>query len=196
MWVLFIRKGTMKQRDEKISIALLGGRIRIQFQKSFIGVFLLTLFLLINSSTSFTQTHSSSASQRITLEVKPISKISVSGNPNPLIIKTDASFTEEYSVSDENTRYNLFTNLDNMKIVASISDRMPTGTSLKLKVDNDRATSAGLVDITDAMTPVEVVTGIGRGNDLDQKICYTFTAQGNVSEIPNQSRIITLTLTN
>jgi hypothetical protein len=186
----------MKQRDEKISIALLGGRIRIQFQKSFIGVFLLTLFLLINSSTSFTQTHSSSASQRITLEVKPISKISVSGNPNPLIIKTDASFTEEYSVSDENTRYNLFTNLDNMKIVASISDRMPTGTSLKLKVDNDRATSAGLVDITDAMTPVEVVTGIGRGNDLDQKICYTFTAQGNVSEIPNQSRIITLTLTN
>ena len=196
MWVLFIRKGTMKQRDEKISIALLGGRIRIQFKKSFIGVFLLTLFLLINSSTSFTQTHSSSASQRITLEVKPISKISVSGNPNPLIIKTDASFTEEYSVSDENTRYNLFTNLDNMKIVASISDRMPTGTSLKLKVDNDRATSAGLVDITDAMTPVEVVTGIGRGNDLDQKICYTFTAQGNVSEIPNQSRIITLTLTN
>ena len=164
--------------------------------KRFLGILCSLVLLSILSTTLLAQTNSSSAIQLVTLEVKPISKISVSGNPGPLVIRNTTSFSDVYSISDENTTYSLITNVDNMKIVASINNRMPEGTRLMLKVANNRAASAGQVDVSNALTPVDVVTGIGKGKDVDQSISYTFIADADVLEVPAQSRTLILTLTN
>ncbi|MBM4162633.1 MAG: hypothetical protein FJ217_16230 [Ignavibacteria bacterium] len=137
----------------------------------------------------------SSVNQIVTVEVKPITIIAVNGNPGALNIIDALGGTDELSVSDQNTRYSMVTNLDNMKIVASVNDPMPAGTRLMIRLESTSGESNGEVDISSARTPVNVVSGIGRGSDLNQTITYTFAADANVSEISAQSRVITLTLT-
>jgi hypothetical protein len=156
-----------------------------------------SIFLVVATSASLAaQSDGSSATQSVTIEVKPITKISVTGNPNPLIISDAVPGSDLTSISDDNTRYSLTTNLDNMKIVASISDRMPAGTKLMIKLSSSKASSVGQIDLSGAMTPVDVVTGISKCSDVNQSIGYTFAANADVTEISTQSRVVTLTLTN
>jgi hypothetical protein len=155
-----------------------------------------SVILAISFLVSFADSQDgSSVSQIVTVEVKPITKIAVSGNPGALII-TEAVAGENLSaVEDENTRYSVTTNLDNMKIVASINDPMPSGTKLLINLQSSRGYSVGTVDISHALSSVNVVTGLSRNSDRDQTIKYTFAADANVAEIPMQSRTVTLTLT-
>jgi hypothetical protein len=150
------------------------------------------IVMVLTSACLMAQDRGNSATQSVMLEVKPIAKISVAGNPNTLTINDEFSG----SVSDENTKYNIVTNIDNMKIVASINNPMPAGTKLMVKLSSSKAASAGLVDLSNALTPLDVVRGIGRGSDVDQSISYTFAANDNVEDITIQSRMVTLTLTN
>jgi hypothetical protein len=155
------------------------------------------IFLVVATcGTLMAQSEGSSVTQSVTIEVKPITKISVSGNPNPLLITDAVAGSDLTSVSDANTKYSLTTNLDNMKIVASINDRMPTGTRLMIRLSSSKAASIGTVDLSGAVTPVDVVTGISKCSDVDQAIDYTFAANADVSEIAIQNRVVTLTLTN
>jgi hypothetical protein len=154
------------------------------------------IFVVATSGLLLAQSQGSSATQSVTIEVKPITKISVSGNPNPLIIGDAIPGSDLTSVSDANTKYSLTTNLDNMKIVASISNKMPVGTKLMVKLSSSKASSSGMVDLSGAVTPIDVVTGISKCSELNQSINYTFAANSDVSEISTQSRVVTLTLTN
>lgn len=138
----------------------------------------------------------STASQMVTLEVKPVTKISVSGDPGTLIIADALPGVEKSSVSDENSTYSITTNLESMKIVASINAPMPSGTRLMLALNSSKAISSGVVDISSALTSVNVVTGIGKTSEHNQTIRYTFEAGAEAGEIETDSRIITLTLTN
>lgn len=144
----------------------------------------------------YAQGEGSTATQILTLAVQPISKIAVSGNPNPLIITTAQPGSDLTSVQDENTTYSVTTNLSNMKIVASINGQMPAGTHLFLELKSLQGTSKGVIDISNALSPVDVVSGIGRGTDKNQTVSYLFAAEASVSEIPSDSRVVTLTLTN
>jgi hypothetical protein len=157
-----------------------------------IFIFIILTAMVITNVSLMAQGYGNTATQSVILEVKPIAKIFVAGNPNPLIISDEFSG----SVSDDNTKYNIVTNVDNMKIVASINNPMPAGTKLMVKLSSSKATSAGLVDLSNALTPLDVVRGIGRGSDVDQSISYTFAANDNVDNLAIQSRMITLTLTN
>jgi hypothetical protein len=154
------------------------------------------LFAVCINSGLLAQNRGNSATQMVMLEVKAIAKISVAGSPTPLIINDAFSRSNPVSVSDENTKYSFVTNVDNMKIVASINNRMPAGTKLMIKLASSKAASVGMVDLSSALTPVDVVTGIRKGSDVDQSIRYTFAANSDVEDIPSQSRMITLTLTN
>lgn len=157
---------------------------------------LIILLAVIASGNLWSQTGGISVTQSVTIEVKPISKITVTGNPGPLLINDAIPGSNLSSVTDDNTKYSVTTNLDNMKIVASINDRMPAGTKLMVKLSSTKAASAGYVDLSSALEPVDVVTGISRASEANQSISYTFAANADVSAIPTQSRIITLTLTN
>jgi len=138
----------------------------------------------------------SSVTQTLTVEVKPITKIAVSGNPGALLITDGTSGSDVLSASDNNSKYSMMTNLDNMKIVASINTPMPNGTRLMIKLESTRGLSNGFVDVSNAMSPVEVVSGLGKGSDLDQTITYTFAANASVGQINADARVVTLTLTN
>jgi len=154
------------------------------------------LLVLLTTGTVWAQSGNSSVTQSLTIEVKPITRLTVTGNPNPLIISDAVPGSNLSSVSDENTKYSLITNLDNMKIVASINDRMPAGTKLMVKLSSSKAASTGLVDLSGALSPVDVVTGLSKASDMNQSISYTFAANSDVYEIPTQTRVVTLTLTN
>ena len=138
----------------------------------------------------------SSVVQTLNIEVKPITKIAVSGNPGALYITDASAGSDVLSVSDNNSNYSMMTNLDNMKIVASINDPMPEGTRLMMKLESSKGSSSGFVDVSNAMSPVEVVTALGKGSDLNQSITYTFAANASIGQINVDSRVVTLTLTN
>jgi len=157
---------------------------------------ILSVLILLIVGTLAQAQDGSSTTQLLTVEVKPISKISVTGSPEALIVKEAVPGSDLSSVSDENTKYSVTTNLDNMKIVASIDDPMPQGTRLMISLNSSKATSSGIVDISDALTPVNVVTGIAKGSDYNQTIKYVFAADATVGEMPTEYRTITLTLTN
>lgn len=139
---------------------------------------------------------SSSVVQTLVVEVKPITRIAVSGNPSSLFITDVIGNADVLTASDDNTKYSMVTNLENMKIVASINDPMPAGTKLMMKLASTRGLSDGLVDVSNAMSPVELVSALGKGSDLNQTITYTFAADVSVGQLAVDSRTITLTLTN
>lgn len=136
------------------------------------------------------------ASQSVTLQVQAVTKISVSGNPGALVISDAVAGANLTPATDNSTNYNITTNADNMKIVASISSPMPTGTQLLMQLASSKGTSLGSRDLSNAVSPVDVVTGIAKGSDLNQTISYVFAANADVAAIPSDSRTITLTLTN
>jgi hypothetical protein len=137
---------------------------------------------------------SNTATQSVTIEVKPITRIAVTGNPGPLFV-TDSE-SDGLVVSDKSTKYSMLTNLENMKIVASINGPMPQGTKLMVKLETSAGVSNGFVDVSNASTPVDVVTGINKGADRNQSITYAFAADPSMNQVNSDSRIITLTLTN
>ena len=177
-----------------ISFPFFEGTMSRGAQKVHLVIPLLLFPLLLFPLHLFAQ-GSSSVIQIVTVEVKPIAKIAVNGDPGALNIVGALADVNELSVSDQSTRYSMVTNLDNMKIVASVNDPMPAGTRLMIRLESTNGKSYGEVDISSAQTPVNVVSGIGRGSNLNQTITYTFAADASVNEIAAQSRIITLTLT-
>lgn len=184
-----------KQALETAARTAAYGRVLSCF--SIVNVYaMIVLLTLASGGAVWGQTGNSSVTQTLTLEVRPITRLSVTGNPNSLIINDADPGSNLSSVSDENSKYSLTTNLDNMKIVASINDKMPAGTKLMLKLSSSKATSTGLVDVSSALSPVDVVTGLDRTSETNQSISYTFAANADVLEIPTQSRVVTLTLTN
>ena len=155
----------------------------------------LLLVLLCLPIVALAQT-SSSVSQTVTIEVRAVTKIAVTGNPGPLFVTDMGSASEALTVSDNSTKYSMLTNLENMKIVASINGAMPQGTKLMVKLETSSGLSNGFVDVSNASTPVDVVTGIGKGSDRNQSITYAFAADPSVTQLNTDSRIVTLTLTN
>ncbi|OGU69583.1 MAG: hypothetical protein A3H45_08025 [Ignavibacteria bacterium RIFCSPLOWO2_02_FULL_55_14] len=135
------------------------------------------------------------ASQTLSLEVKPVSTLSVSGSPAPFIISSIEAGVGELKAEDRSTRYAITSNRNNMKLAVSIDAPMPAGTKLLVSMLSSKGLSRGPVDISRAAGPVDAVTGIGRGSDSEQEIVYTLIADASVGPVPPQSRVITLTLT-
>ena len=154
------------------------------------------LIVLLAATSTGVLVAQTTANQSVTLEVKPVTKISVSGNPGPLTITDAVAGSPVMSVEDNSTSYNITTNMDNMKIVASIDNPMPAGTKLEMSIASTNGLSSGIVDVSSASSPVNVVTGISRGTDAGQSISYLFTADAVVGGISGEARVITLTLTN
>ncbi|MCI0706271.1 MAG: hypothetical protein L0Y80_02135 [Ignavibacteriae bacterium] len=158
--------------------------------KIFSAILILVLTVVVSVS-AFAQT---SATQVLTLEVKAINKIAVTGNPQPLVINDIPAGVESATVSDYSTTYDVTTNMENMKIVASINSPLPSGMQLMVDLGSDQGSTAGLVDVSNATTPVNVVTGIQRGSDASQAIGYVFTAYATAGTMPSDSRVVTLTI--
>ncbi len=140
------------------------------------------------------------ANQTVTLAVNAVYKIATSGNPGALTITTGTAGVEALtSVSDNSTTYSITQNVANtVKVTAHMDAVLGAGYSLLLNLASTKGTSAGDVDISNALSgsAVDIVTGISRGADAGQVITYTFSANASAGTLASTTKTVTLTLTN
>jgi hypothetical protein len=140
---------------------------------------------------------SQTATQNITLEVQNISKISVSG-PVSLVISDAIAGSDPTPVTNSSTSYNITHNSSlTGKITANINSALPAGLTLKLTMTaGSLGTSAGQVDISNATTAVDVITGIGLGKAAGQGITYDFSASLAAGAFASTVKTVTFTVSN
>lgn len=157
-------------------------------------IHLLLAFSLFALQLSFSQT---SATQTVTLQVSSIQKLTVSGNPAPLIIISGAAGVEGLTtVTDATTTYSETHNSAlPMKITAGIDIVLGTGYTLQIGLASTKGTSSGSVDISNATTAVTVVTAIAKGSDNAKVITYTFSATATAGILASTTKTVTLTIT-
>ena len=144
--------------------------------------------------TAFSQV---TATQTVTLAVSSVQKLSVSGNPAPLIIATGVAGTEGLtSVTDATTTYSeTHNNTAPLKITAGIDVALAAGYTLQITLASTKGTSSGVVDISNATTAVSVVTAIAKGSDNAKVITYTFSATATAGVLTSGTKTVTLTIT-
>lgn len=73
---------------------------------------------------------------------------------------------------------------------------MPSGTKLFLKLSSEKGESNGEVDLSSAQIPVDMVQLVGKGIEQNQPLAYRFVADASVEMLSEQSRVVTLTISN
>jgi len=136
------------------------------------------------------------ATQNVSYKVTDINAISVSGDPETLIInKAEAGYLP-YAATDNTTSYSITTNGTTKKITAKIDTSMPAGLTLKVKLEaptNSFGASAGGGSLTTA--ELDVVTGISPVVAKNIKILYTLAPVGDTPPAPTSgARTVTFTL--
>ena len=133
------------------------------------------------------------ATQNVSYKVTDINAISVSGDPEPLIINTAEAGYLPYAATDNTTSYSITTNGTTKKITAKIDTPMPTGLDLKVFLNAPTGASAGGVSLTTA--ELDVVTGISPVVAKNIKILYTLAPVGDTPPAPTSgARTVTFTL--
>jgi len=154
------------------------------------------LLLLILPLSALAQVRTT-ATQTISLEIRPVALLEVSGDPQPMHIAAGQAGLNTLDVFEESsTSYRLTTNASNMKLSVAIDEPVPGGTRLYIEMAGTTGTSAGKVEISNALSPVDAVIGIDKSWGSDQSIVYTFEADADRQAMNAQSRTIILTLTN
>jgi len=139
----------------------------------------------------------STATQTISLEIRSIAALEVSGDPEPMRITTGTAGLDPLIPFEErSTSYRLTTNATNMKLSVAINEPVPSGTRLFVEMEAASGTSAGKIEISNAISPLDAVTGISKGWADGQSIVYTFEADANRAALSPQSRTVILPLTN
>ena len=136
------------------------------------------------------------AQQTLTLTVGSVADMDVSGNAISLTVDTYTMGSEDLTpATDASTTYNVLHNSATAKkITAGIDVAAPTGTTLEVNLASTKGSGGVDVDITNATTAVDVVTGIARGADNNQLISYTFSATTAANAFSG-NRVVTFTLT-
>lgn len=154
--------------------------------------------LLLLGLTLPAQAQQSTATQSIRLGVKPVTQIALSGaGVAHLVIDQAEAGDQMASVTDNTSTYSLLTNVDNVRILASIDADVPAGTRLELGLASSLGNSIGPVDLSSAAEAVEVVSGIQRGQEVGGTVTYRFIADlSQVGELETTPRTITFTIVN
>ena len=157
---------------------------------------LIFIVLVALSIFAFQAALSQTAAQSVTLEVQAINKISISG-PVSLLINDALAGSDPTPVSNSATSYNITHNGSSTgKITASINSALPAGIILKLTTAAVLGASAGQVDISNATSAADVVTGVGLGKASNQGITYDFSATLAAGVFASTVKTVTYTVTN
>jgi len=164
------------------------------------NLFIFTTLALLSAFMEEAAFAQASVNQNVTLAVNPIYRMSVSGDPAPLTITDGVAGDDNLvPVSDNTTSYSITQNVGNtIKITAEIDAALASGYTLELNLASTKGTSAGDMDISNAISgsAVDCVTGIARGADANRSILYTFSATATAGTLASTVRTVTLTLTN
>ena len=138
----------------------------------------------------------SQATQLVTLEVKVVNKINISGPVSLTIDDAIPGGAGLQPVSNNATSYNITHNGSAVgKITAAINSPLPAGITLELTLASTLGTSRGIQDISNATIAIDVVDGIGQGKDGAQMITYDFSATPEAGVFASTVKTVTLTVT-
>jgi hypothetical protein len=133
------------------------------------------------------------ATQTITFSVDPISEISLSGDPPPLVATQATAGNNPAEVVDGSTFYAVTSNGFSEKLMCCLNASMPTGTTLCVTVAApEGATSFPDMDMD--VSNQNIVTGISQVAQSNLQITYIFEATASAGVVSSTSRIVTFTL--
>jgi hypothetical protein len=149
--------------------------------------------------TSFSQ---AAATQTVNLAVNSVQKIAITGGVITLTISNGTAGNNTLTpVSDATSTYSITHNSATpLRITANLDAALAAGYQLQIALAPGAlmGTSAGTVDISNALaaSAVAVVTGIPKGADAGRTITYTFNANASAGILTSTAKTVTLTLTN
>jgi len=154
------------------------------------------LALAVLSAFFFQMTLAQTANQLVTLEVKVVNKINISGPVSLTIDDAIPGGAGLQPVSNNATSYNITHNGSAIgKITAAINSPLPAGITLQLTLASTLGSSRGIQNISNATVAVDVVDGINQGKDGTQMITYNFSATPEAGVFASTVKTVTLTVT-
>lgn len=128
--------------------------------------------------------------QNVSVGVSPILVMSVSGNPMMQVV--DRSHRSgRVTLVDPSTFYNLTSNVDNVRLEATLDMPLPTGVRMEVRLQSSLGRSHGWVPLTASST---VLSGMKRGLENGQTITYRLVIAEDVDELPLQYRRVAFSL--
>jgi hypothetical protein len=134
------------------------------------------------------------AQQTVTFQVDAINEVSVSGNPADLVVNTATAGSEPNDDTDNTTTWAVTTNESNKKMTGSIDSNMPANVTLQVNLTAPTGgTSQGDVSLTTG--DADLVTGVATVAESALGITYTLSATVAAGVVAQDTRTVTLTLT-
>jgi hypothetical protein len=153
----------------------------------------LVVVVLFTAQSVFAQT--GTTSQNLSLEVKAIYKIGVSGDPAALIVQNATAGSGPDAATNATTTYSV-THLSSAvaKIVGTLDSNVPANTTLTVNLGAPAgATSAGALSLS--TVGVQLVSNIANGSSSGNTIGYSFSATTGAA-VGTATRVVTFTISN
>ena len=133
------------------------------------------------------------AGQTVRFSVVPISRVSVSVAPTPLVVNTAVAGNAPTSARVARATWVISTNEANQKVVASIDQPMPNGLLLAVSLDAPTgAHSAGATSLGTAS--VDLVTGVSAVSSMSLAVVYSLSSTSQAA-VAGGVRLVTFTIT-
>ena len=134
------------------------------------------------------------AQQTVTFQVDAIDEISASGNPANLAVTTATAGSQPDDDTDNSTSWAVTTNGSNKKMTGDINANMPANVTLQI---NLTAPTGGSSTGDQSLSTVaeDLVTTITQLAESGLTIAYTLSATIDAGVVAQDTRTVTLTLT-
>lgn len=133
-----------------------------------------------------------SATAHVTFEVREINELSLSGDPEPLIL-TRSGTDSDPAVVDTRTTWEITTNQPGRKVTGLLNDELPSGLTLSVSLDPPAgATSQGLVPLT--TTARDLIVDFGSVHASRLGVTYSLAATPEAGVLARASRLVTFTI--
>jgi hypothetical protein len=133
------------------------------------------------------------ATQTVGFRVEAISEIAVQGSPNLTLISAAAG-SGPASVVASGSTWSVTTNESNTRVTASLTEDMPTGVTLSLKLGAPAgAVSRGFQPL--GTTPIDVVTNVSRVAAAGLSLVYQLDATPRAGIVVEGTRTVVFTIT-
>jgi hypothetical protein len=156
-------------------------------------VFLVLAMVMLSTMLAVNAFAANYANQTVTFEIAQISQLSVSGNPDALVIYLLDEYGDLVPAIDYSTTYDIYTNGSSQRITGEIDESMPSYTTLGIVLETP-STGSSLGWVSLSTSPQNLVTGIGRLSDTELEIDYRFSATLPAGRISEDYRTVTLTI--
>lgn len=135
------------------------------------------------------------AEQTVTYQVDAINEISVSGDPDNLVVNSATAGSQPNDDTDNSTSWAITTNQTARKITGAINSNMPYDVTLEINLVAPTASGSSAGDVSLSTTAGDLVTSIETVAESGLTITYTLSATVTAGVVSQAQKTVTLTLT-